>query len=246
MRECTQCSEKKELEKFVKNGPYYRYLCTECNNYNRRKNKDRSGTLKKGEGHWLGKKLSDETRKKIGDAQRGKKQSPESIEKRRLSNLGQRRKETRHSCRKYWEWRDAVKEKDSWKCQHCGCEERKILHAHHIIAWEKDKNLRFDISNGMTLCKHCHAKEENKPKIGKSFSKETEFKKGQVAHNKGIPMPLELKEKLRCSNMGRIPWNKGVLMSESQKKKLSDSHKCQIPWNKGLNKYGPDTRFEYK
>ncbi len=185
MRECTQCSEKKELEKFVKNGPYYRYICSNCWNRGRRKNKNRSGPLKKGEGYWLGKKLSEETRKKIGDTQRGRKQTLESIEKRRLANLGQRRKETRHSSRKYWEWRDAVKEKDDWKCQICDCDEKKKLHAHHIVAWEKDKSLRFEISNGKTLCKNCHAKFETKEKIGKSFSKETEFKKGQIPWNKG-------------------------------------------------------------
>lgn len=258
MRECTKCLNKKELEKFVKNGPYYRYICSECWNYRRRKNKERSGPMKKGEGYWLGKKLTSEVRKKIGDTQRGRKQNSEIIEKRRLAILGQRRKETRHASRKYWEWKNAVKERDGWICQHCKCNEKERMHAHHIVTWEKDPSLRFDLSNGITLCKNCHAKEHTKHKIGKSFSKETEFKKGQVAHNKGMKISLELKEKLINSRLGKapwnkdkkgqIPWNKGkkglqvawnkdIPRTDQQKKAHSEKMKGRTAWNKGLKKY---------
>ena len=191
LRICTTCKQEKELEKFIKSEvykgtQYYRHKCKECLNKILRKGTLNTGRFQKGTNHWVGRKHTEESKKKIGEVQKGRKQSPETIEKRRQKHLGQRRKETRHASRKYWEWRDAVKEKDNWKCQHCGCEEKKKLHAHHIIAWNVDESKRFDIENGMTLCKHCHAKEETKHKKGKSFSIKTEFKKGMTPWNKGI------------------------------------------------------------
>lgn len=184
LRICTKCGQEKDLEKFVKQGEYYRYKCKECLNASLRTGRPNTGRFQKGENGWLGRKHSDKSRKKIGEVQRGRKQKAETIEKRRQKHLGQRRKETRHASRKYWEWRDAVKERDGWKCQHCRCEDKKKLHAHHIESWGKNPDLRFDINNGMTLCKNCHAKEETKHMKGKSFLPEKEFKKGNIPWNK--------------------------------------------------------------
>lgn len=191
LRVCKSCKIEKQLELFTKGQiykgtQYYRYQCKACTAGLKRTGKPNTGRFKKGETPWLGKKHSDESKKKISDIQKSRKQKTETIEKRRQNLLGQRRKETRHASRKYWEWRDAVKEKDGWKCQHCGIDEKKKLHAHHIIAWDINPHLRFDLNNGMTLCKNCHAKEETKNKVGKSFSKETEFKKGNIPWNKGL------------------------------------------------------------
>lgn len=201
MRNCKNCGIKKELKEFVKSEiykgkQYYRHKCKECLNKSLRTGKPNKGRFKKGETPWLGKKHSKETKKKISLAQIGKKQSIELIEKRISKIRGQRRKQTRHSSRKYWEWRDAVKEKDGWKCQHCGMTEKNKLHAHHVIPWKENKNKRFDIENGLTLCKNCHAKEETKDKIGKSFSKETEFKKGHIPWNKGLKNGIRLRKGL--------------------------------------------------
>jgi hypothetical protein len=190
LRTCTSCHHEKELEKFVKgeiyNGTqYYRYKCKECLNSTLRTGKENTGRFKKGSNHWVGRKHSQESKKKIGKVQKGRKQKPETIEKRRHKHLGQRRKATRNSSRVYWAWRDSVKNRDGWKCQHCGCEEKDKLHAHHIVAWLENELKRFDIENGITLCKNCHAKEETKHKKGVSFSKETEFKKGNIPWNRG-------------------------------------------------------------
>ncbi len=38
---------------------------------------------------------------------------------------------------------------------------------------------------------------------------QTEFKKGNISHNKGKPMPAETKKRISDSNKGRVPWNKG-------------------------------------
>lgn len=61
-------------------------------------------------------------------------------------------------------WRKAVFQRDSYTCQHCeakGCE----LHAHHIQPFANFPDLRFDISNGQTLCVVCHGSVH-----GKDFS----------------------------------------------------------------------------
>ena len=50
-------------------------------------------------------------------------------------------------------WRSAVLARDKC-CQICG-QKGKRLNAHHLIPKEFDE-YRWDVSNGMTLCVHCH------------------------------------------------------------------------------------------
>lgn len=55
----------------------------------------------------------------------------------------------------YKTWRIAVLERDEYTCQHC----RKtggILHAHHIKTFKMNPESRYEINNGITLCKQCH------------------------------------------------------------------------------------------
>jgi len=56
------------------------------------------------------------------------------------------------------EWRKSVFERDDYACQLCGDNKGHNLNAHHIKHWAKYKELRFDINNGITLCKNCHIK----------------------------------------------------------------------------------------
>ena len=57
----------------------------------------------------------------------------------------------------YIAWRAAVYERDDFTCQECG--RRGVsLNAHHIKHWQHHPELRFDLSNGITLCEDCHAK----------------------------------------------------------------------------------------
>jgi hypothetical protein len=57
----------------------------------------------------------------------------------------------------YDEWRKAVKTRDKWRCRHCG--RRTQLHAHHVRGWTSHPEMRFDVSNGLTLCRSCHQNE---------------------------------------------------------------------------------------
>ncbi len=60
------------------------------------------------------------------------------------------------------QWRDAVFERDNWTCQKCGAKSGKgkevYLEGHHIKSFAKYPELRFEVSNGQTLCLTCHKK----------------------------------------------------------------------------------------
>ena len=59
------------------------------------------------------------------------------------------------STAQYEAWRKAVFERDDFTCCKCGDFGGK-LEAHHILSFSKYKDYRFDLTNGVTLCKQCH------------------------------------------------------------------------------------------
>lgn len=54
----------------------------------------------------------------------------------------------------YIEWRSSVFRRDNYTCRCCNSSGN--LQAHHIKNFSDNKDLRFDINNGVTLCKDCH------------------------------------------------------------------------------------------
>lgn len=52
-------------------------------------------------------------------------------------------------------WREAVYRRDDYTCQICG-ERGGRLHPDHIKRFSMFPELRFDVSNGRTLCEDCH------------------------------------------------------------------------------------------
>ena len=64
-------------------------------------------------------------------------------------------KETAMRSEKYKAWRKSVFERDLYTCQCCG----KMTHdieAHHLDNFAEYPAKRYDIDNGITLCKKCH------------------------------------------------------------------------------------------
>lgn len=56
----------------------------------------------------------------------------------------------------YKDWRKKVYTRDNHQCQWPGCNQKKRLNAHHIKSWAQYPGLRFDVNNGITLCRLHH------------------------------------------------------------------------------------------
>lgn len=59
--------------------------------------------------------------------------------------------------KEYKKWRQNVFIRDNFTCQNCG-ERGGRLEAHHKKEWAYYPNERYNIDNGITLCKRCHKK----------------------------------------------------------------------------------------
>lgn len=56
----------------------------------------------------------------------------------------------------YIKWKRHVKRRDNYKCQWSFCNCKTKLQVHHILEWSKYPHLRYDVNNGITLCKVHH------------------------------------------------------------------------------------------
>jgi len=115
----------------------------------------------------LGKKMTKASREKLSNSRKGIKFSEEhckNISKNRKGILcgkehwnwkgGKEKRETPE----YIDWRLGVYERDKFTCVGCGDKRGHNLQAHHILSYAKYPRLRLELSNGVTLCKKCHAK----------------------------------------------------------------------------------------
>jgi 5-methylcytosine-specific restriction endonuclease McrA len=71
-------------------------------------------------------------------------------------SIAQEKHRIRNS-QEYREWRKSVFTKDDYTCHDCN-QHGGYLEAHHIKSWEKYPDLRYEVSNGITLCRMCHLK----------------------------------------------------------------------------------------
>lgn len=55
----------------------------------------------------------------------------------------------------YKSWRLSVLKRDKFQCKKCGTKKKK-LYTHHIKSWASSPQLRYLLSNGITLCYLCH------------------------------------------------------------------------------------------
>ena len=122
-----------------------------------------------------GKKHTPEANQKNSDAHKGKpawnkgKPSPWTSKRNKETNHLKRGENAHHwkggtygterhrdmGRQEYKQWRSDVFQRDNWTCQ--TCKTRGIyLEAHHIKSWAKFPELRYEVSNGITLCLPCH------------------------------------------------------------------------------------------
>lgn len=108
---------------------------------------------KLGFGKWmLGKKQGDETRRKKSEA--AKKIIREGRHNLYIDGRDSMNHRIRNSL-EYKLWRESVFERDNWTCQECG-KRGVTLNADHIKPFAYFPELRFELSNGRTLCVPCH------------------------------------------------------------------------------------------
>jgi len=57
---------------------------------------------------------------------------------------------------KFKKWAKKVKQRDNYTCQKCGYVGKEV-EAHHLKKWHENIELRYNINNGITLCRKCHS-----------------------------------------------------------------------------------------
>lgn len=75
--------------------------------------------------------------------------------KRRAADSFEDRSKAWRGRSEYTEWRNAVFARDQYKCAICGVNDHD-LHAHHLDGFTLNKDRRFDVENGVTLCQPHH------------------------------------------------------------------------------------------
>ena len=133
--------------------------------------------------------------------------------------------ESRNS-KKFFDWRDSVYKRDDYTCQGCGAKES--LCAHHIVRWKDSKELRFELTNGLTVCRECHfeihSHDDDYGMSGKSHSNDAKQKMsvakiGVSPSNKGRSASAEARKKMSAAKIGI---KRGPL-SEETRKKMSEA-----------------------
>lgn len=134
----------------------------------------------------IGKTHSNETKDRMSKAQKGipKNHSKEGLERIGKAHRGERshwweggktsERGKIYNSYKYRNWRRCVFERDSYTCQECG-QHGGALQADHIKPFALFPELRFELSNGRTLCKTCHRKTD-------TFGSKCKRPKAQVEH----------------------------------------------------------------
>lgn len=61
----------------------------------------------------------------------------------------------------YKKFRSDVRRRDGYTCQWPGCTKTRTIEIHHIRRWTDYPSLRYNVSNGVCLCKFHHSLVKN-------------------------------------------------------------------------------------
>ncbi len=162
-KSCSNC-EKKFI--VIKSSLHREFCSIQCSNK---------------EGKWLGKTRDEQTKEKISKKNKGKRFSISSEFKKGHKSLRKGKKFLEICGSKHWNWkggvtsitdvirnsveyntwRKEVYKRDYWTCKICDVKQRFPV-AHHIKSFKHFPEDRFDIDNGVTLCRSCHIKVHQK------------------------------------------------------------------------------------
>jgi len=104
--------------------------------------------------YWLGKSHSEETKRKISASKKKSTATHRGIAHHNWRGGTEAVTQKIRNSHEYVAWRNAVYKKDGWACRVCGT--HKQIVAHHKQSFAENPHLRFDVSNGETLCRLHH------------------------------------------------------------------------------------------
>ncbi len=65
----------------------------------------------------------------------------------------------------YASFRKEVRKRDGNKCLFPGCSSKSKLEVHHIKKWASHPSMRYDVTNGITLCRACHKRTQGNEEV---------------------------------------------------------------------------------
>ena len=107
----------------------------------------------------IGQYVSEETRKKLSEAHKGENHWNWKEDRKSL-----KKSEKKHLDGQYRDWMNGVKNRDEWKCRISDENCKGRIEAHHILNWIDYPELRYSLTNGITLCQAHHPKGRAKEK----------------------------------------------------------------------------------
>jgi hypothetical protein len=143
--------QKWAAQRGLKKAPEYR---SGVQQQNAGKRKVSAGLRERLRAKALGRNVSPETRAKLSEVLKASSPKGERHYKWKGGKPWKRFTDPR-----YVAWRTAVLERDAYICQHCHrtCNKNERgLAAHHIKPYATHPELRYDVANGITLCRQCH------------------------------------------------------------------------------------------
>lgn len=109
----------------------------------------------KGENHpFYGKRLTQEHKRKISDARKGK--CVGELNPNYNTGITDEERENRKDRPYIKQWQREVKHQANYTCDICGKRGNGTLHSHHLDSYNSHEERRLDITNGVCLCEHCH------------------------------------------------------------------------------------------